>query len=99
MANDSLPETSERPEATPIALDTRIHAPKRLAIMAILSGTKEAEFAFLQERLNLAASDLSKQMTTLMDAGFVDTRKTGRGRGSSGTTDWELHFDRRFSKG
>ena len=63
--------------------DSTIHAPKRLAAMAILSGASEVEFAFLVERLELAASDLSKQMTTLIDAGLVDARKTGQGRGSS----------------
>ena len=40
------------------------------------------EFAYLQERLGLTASDLSKQMATLADAGFVDVQKTGHGRGN-----------------
>lgn len=70
------------PVAIPADLDATIHAPKRLAALAILAGVEEADFAFLQRRLDLAASDLSKQMTTLVDAGLVEMRKTGHGRGS-----------------
>ena len=67
----------------PADLDSTIHAPKRLAALAILRGATEAEFSFLQQQLDLADSDLSKQMTTLMEAGMVSARKTGHGRGSS----------------
>ena len=75
-------KSAHRP-ARPADLDSTIHAPKRLAALAILSGANEVEFAFLLERLELTASDLSKQMATLIDAGLVDSRKTGQGRGSS----------------
>lgn len=68
---------------TPADLDTTIHAPKRLAALAVLHSVNEAEFAYLQRRLELSASDLSKQMSTLVDAGMVEARKTGKGRGSS----------------
>ena len=68
---------------TPADLDSTIHAPKRLAALAILRTATEAEFAYLQRRLDLSASDLSKQMTTLTDAGLIEVRKTGQGRGSS----------------
>ncbi|HLU52786.1 MAG TPA: transcriptional regulator [Acidimicrobiia bacterium] len=63
-------------------LDPLIHAPKRLRIMTVLS-TAEMEFARLQERLDLSAPDLSKQMRQLVDAGYVEARKTGKGPGST----------------
>ncbi|MFO7291466.1 MAG: transcriptional regulator [Actinomycetes bacterium] len=63
-------------------LDPLIHAPKRLRIMTVLS-TAEVEFSRLQERLGLSAPDLSKQMRQLVDAGYVEARKTGKGPGST----------------
>jgi DNA-binding MarR family transcriptional regulator len=64
-------------------LDPVIHAPKRLRIMSILNATDSVEFARLQEVLDLAAPDLSKQTRALADAGYVRIRKTGRGPGSA----------------
>ncbi len=64
-------------------LDPVIHAPKRLAAMAILSGAESATFAYLREHLGLADSDLSKQMAALDAAGYVKTTKRGRGPGST----------------
>jgi DNA-binding MarR family transcriptional regulator len=63
-------------------LDPVIHAPKRLAAMAILSGAQSATFAYLREHLGLTDSDLSKQMAALDAAGYVKTTKRGRGPGS-----------------
>lgn len=63
-------------------LDPIIHAPKRLRIMTILASA-EVEFTYLQERLELSAPDLSKQMRQLVDAGYVQARKTGKGPGST----------------
>ena len=65
-------------------LDPVIHAPKRLAAMAILrraAGT----FPFLREHLKISDSDLSKQMATLEKAGYVKVAKAGRGRGATTT--------------
>ncbi len=63
-------------------LDPLIHAPKRLRLMAILSAFEDVTFARLRERLELTDPDLSKQIKALQDAGYVRTRKTGRGPGS-----------------
>lgn len=63
-------------------LNPLIHAPKRLRIMAILSTFDHVTFALLQERLQVAAPDLSKQLNALQQAGYVRTKKTGRGPGS-----------------
>lgn len=69
-------------------LDPLIHAPKRLRIMTMLHAVDAAEFSFVQERLGVSASDLSKQMSALVDAGYMKAGKTGRGPGS--TTWYEL---------
>jgi DNA-binding transcriptional ArsR family regulator len=58
-------------------LDPVIHAPKRLAAMAILAGTVSTDFAFLRTHLDVSDSDLSKQMATLEKAGYVT--KLGKG--------------------
>ena len=62
-------------------LDPVIHAPKRLAAMAILASANSADFAFLRSHLDVTDSDLSKQMATLEKAEYVTVTKTGHGRG------------------
>jgi DNA-binding MarR family transcriptional regulator len=64
-------------------LDPVIHAPKRLAAMAILANSSGADFAFLRDRLGISDSDLSKQMSTLEKSGYVKVTKTSRGRGGA----------------
>jgi DNA-binding MarR family transcriptional regulator len=66
-------------------LDPVIHAPKRLAAMAILANSTTASFKFLKEHLNLLDSDLSKQMSALESAGYVSSAKAGHGRGGNTT--------------
>lgn len=64
-------------------LDPVIHAPKRLAAMALLASTASgASFTFLRDQLDLSDSDLSKQMSALDAAGYTKAHKSGRGRGS-----------------
>jgi len=63
-------------------LNPVIHAPNRLAAMAILAHSSDADFAFLRNHLQVSDSVLSKQMSTLIDAGYVSVHKAGRGRGS-----------------
>lgn len=66
-------------------LDPVIHAPKRLAAMALLATAVDADFSYLRERLQLSESDLSKQMSELARAGYVEIRKHGRGPGARTT--------------
>jgi len=66
-------------------LDPVIHAPKRLAAMALLASAMDADFAFVRDHLQISDSDLSKQMTELAKAGYVEIRKHGRGPGASTT--------------
>lgn len=66
-------------------LDPVIHAPKRLAAMAVLANANTVAFPFLRTHLGVSDSDLSKQMTTLEKAGYVAIVKAGRGRGATTT--------------
>lgn len=67
------------------SLDPLIHAPKRLAVMAVLANAPTASFQFLRDHLVLNDSDLSKQMSSLEAAGYVVAVKSGHGRGSATT--------------
>lgn len=61
-------------------LDPHLTAPKRLAAMGLLAAAKEIEFSYLRDRLALTDSDLSKQLKVLTDAGYLTSRRTGKGR-------------------
>ncbi|WP_144127397.1 winged helix-turn-helix domain-containing protein [Catellatospora sichuanensis] len=55
--------------------DELIHAPTRLAIVALLAASEWAEFKFIRDHAGLSDSALSKQLTTLEEAGYVEIRK------------------------
>ena len=56
--------------------DELIHAPTRLSIVSLLAATDWADFKFLRDTVGLSDSALSKQLTTLEEAGYVDIRKS-----------------------
>ncbi|WP_436844383.1 transcriptional regulator [Streptomyces wuyuanensis] len=58
--------------------DATIHAPNRLRVCALLDTAGEAEFALVQRQLDVSASVLSKHVTVLMEAGYVEQRKAVR---------------------
>jgi DNA-binding transcriptional ArsR family regulator len=60
--------------------DELIHAPTRLGIVALLAGTEWAEFKFIRDSLAMSDSALSKQLTILEGAGYVDIRKVFVGK-------------------
>ena len=60
--------------------DELIHPSTRLSIVALLAAADWAEFAFLRERLDLSDSALSKQLSTLEEAGYVDIERPVRDR-------------------
>jgi DNA-binding transcriptional ArsR family regulator len=60
--------------------DELIHAPTRLSIVALLAATEWATFAYIRESIGLSDSALSKQLTTLEDAGYVELRKSFVGK-------------------
>ena len=55
--------------------DELIHAPARLTITALLAPADWVEFRFLRERTELSESALSKHLTALVNAGYVEVRK------------------------
>jgi DNA-binding MarR family transcriptional regulator len=55
--------------------DELIHAPTRLSIVALLAATDWAEFRYLRDEIGLSDSALSKQLTILEAAGYVDIHK------------------------
>jgi DNA-binding MarR family transcriptional regulator len=69
-------------------LDPIIHVPKRLAAMAVLANAPSVSFRFLKDHLQISESDLSKQMSTLEAAAYVNSTKVGHGRG--GTTTYRI---------
>ena len=56
-------------------LDPVIHAPNRLKICAYLSPLEEAEFRALREELGVSESVLSKHLSQLADANYIEVRK------------------------
>ncbi|MFI1968257.1 transcriptional regulator [Streptomyces cinnamoneus] len=52
-----------------------IHAPNRLRICAALDAVEEIEFATIRETLGVSPSVLSKHVTVLSDAGYVEQRR------------------------
>ena len=55
--------------------DELIHAPTRLAIVSLLAASEWADFKFIRDTVSLSDSALSKQLTTLEQAGYVEIRK------------------------
>lgn len=58
--------------------NTTIHAPNRLRICSLLSVVESAEFSTIQERLGVSASVLSKHVSVLMEAGYVEQQRATR---------------------
>lgn len=58
--------------------DMIVHAPNRLRVCALLDVAGEAEFGLVQRQLGLSASALSKHVTVLVEAGYVEQRKAVR---------------------
>lgn len=80
-----MSDPAAEPSSALDGLDPALTAPKRLAAMALLSRASAADFAVLREHLGISESDLSKQMSALVAAGYVSAHKTGYGRGSATT--------------
>jgi len=51
--------------------DELIHPATRLSVMALLAAADWADFAFIRDQLGLSDSALSKQLTTLDEAGYI----------------------------
>ncbi|GAA4528866.1 transcriptional regulator [Amycolatopsis samaneae] len=57
-------------ELDPLLLD-----PTRLSIVALLAATKWAEFGWVRDEVGLSDSALSKQITNLAKADYVEVKK------------------------
>lgn len=64
----------------PTKFDRVIHQPSRLAIMAVLSGCKSADFTYLLGATNLTKGTLSKHLSSLEEAGYIDINKSFKGK-------------------
>jgi DNA-binding transcriptional ArsR family regulator len=60
---------------SPSGFDELIHAPTRLAIVSLLAASEQADFKFIRDSVGLSDSALSKQLTILEEAGYVQIRK------------------------
>jgi DNA-binding HxlR family transcriptional regulator len=61
-------------------LDRIIHEPARLGLMALLSSVESADFLYLLKGSNLTKGNLSVHLSRLEDAGYVQAKKTFRGK-------------------
>lgn len=61
-------------------LDDMIHAPVRLSIVSALAAADQVDFRFLRELVEVSDSLLSKHMTLLEDAGYVEITKGYQGK-------------------
>ena len=55
--------------------DDLIHPSTRLSLVALLASADWIDFSFLRDRLGLSDSALSKQLSTLEEAGYVATER------------------------
>jgi DNA-binding transcriptional ArsR family regulator len=60
---------------TTARFDELIHAPMRLAIVSLLAAAQQADFKYIRDELGLSDSALSKQLSTLESAGYVDIHR------------------------
>lgn len=61
-------------------LDPLFLSELRLAIMSILISVEEADFVYLREGTKATAGNLSVQIDKLQQAGYIDIRKTFKGK-------------------
>ncbi|NOZ78719.1 MAG: transcriptional regulator [Acidobacteria bacterium] len=61
-------------------IDTVVHAPARLKIIAALSVLEEADFLYLLHATELTKGNLSTHLAKLEEAGYVEIEKTYRGK-------------------
>ena len=60
-------------------LDPLLHSELRLAIMSLLVGLKEAEFAFIKEKTKATSGNLSIQLQKLYGVDYIVIEKSFRG--------------------
>jgi DNA-binding MarR family transcriptional regulator len=63
----------------PTGFDAVLHPPTRLQIAAVLAQAQDAEFALLKEITGASDSVMSKHLSALAEAGYVNLRKANSG--------------------
>jgi DNA-binding transcriptional ArsR family regulator len=79
--------------------DELIHAPTRLEIVSLLAAAQWADFQYIRDELGLSDSALSKQLSTLESAGYVEIHRrfvgkrprTSASLSTAGRTAFEQH--------
>lgn len=61
-------------------LDPLLLSELRLAVMSVLMSVEEADFVYLKERTKATSGNLSVQIDKLNKAGYIDVRKTFKGK-------------------
>ena len=64
----------------PIEPDRLIHAPGRLAVLAVLNAVEEADFQFLLQQTGLTRGNLSSHTAKLEAASYVEIEKAFVGK-------------------
>ena len=64
----------------PTKFDRLIHQPSRLAIMALLAGCISADFTYLMKATGLNKGTLSKHLSNLESAGYIEIKKSFKGK-------------------
>ena len=80
LACGPAPRGTRRRPMTQARFDELIHPSTRLSLVALLAAADWAEFAFVRDQLELSDSALSKQLSTLEEAGYVDIERPVRDR-------------------
>lgn len=61
-------------------IDRLIHEPSRLMIVAMLSSVESADFLYLKRETGLTRGNLSSHLSKLEVAGYIEIKKTYRGK-------------------
>jgi DNA-binding MarR family transcriptional regulator len=61
-------------------VDRLLHEPARLMIVTLLAAVAEADFLYLLNETGLTKGNLSAHLARLESAGYVEIRKTFRGK-------------------
>ena len=61
-------------------LDPLLHSELRLAVMSLLVSAEEAEFPYIKEQTGATAGNLSVQIDKLSAAGYIEVKKTFKGK-------------------
>ncbi|MBO7115162.1 MAG: transcriptional regulator [Bacteroidaceae bacterium] len=63
-------------------LDPLLHNELRLKVMAALDSLDDADFVYLKELTKATSGNLSVQLSTLEEAGYIKVSRSGGGRSS-----------------